>query len=135
MYVQSAFERDSGLQHCKAKANDYTLLPLLQNTAGKYLSHPLVRYVDQLFGVCTLTGVVWHTANQNIYIIHKQLQDINPVYLHTGTYSTMLEGWGKTVFNKWRTTSISRVSRGSSSEWLRVSCVDLELMFKQGSLG
>lgn len=57
MYVQSAFEWDSGLQHCKAKANDYTLLPLLQNTAGKYLSHPLVRNVDQLFGVCTLTGV------------------------------------------------------------------------------
>lgn len=34
-------------KHWKAKANNYTLFPLLQNIAGKYLSPPRLRYVDQ----------------------------------------------------------------------------------------
>lgn len=75
-------EAHSGLQYCKAKVDDYMLLPLLKKTAGKYLSHPLLRYIDRLYGLSTY-------PNQTILIIHKQSQDMNPVNLHTGTRTSI----------------------------------------------
>lgn len=112
LYVMSWFkrERPSGLQYRRAKANDYMQLPLLQNTAVKYLFHPLLRHVDRLSPVCTLTGVFYAATypNQTVCIIHKLFKDVNPVHLHTLTHASMLESCVKTAFSEWRTALTSR---------------------------
>lgn len=83
---------------------------LLQNTAVKYLFHPLLRHVDRLSPVCTLTGVFYAATypNQTVCIIHKLFKDVNPVHLHTLTHASMLESCVKTAFSEWRTALTSR---------------------------